>query len=132
MHTILALAAGAVLCGMVGYKAISDWVTGLGQKARIRFACYYQDGEYIVPGESTIRRVLISVDPDELEKALQRWNNTYSPQDESLAIDGKVMRNAIDPDGNQTHILGAVGHQTQISYGKKKLEPFQSEMAPTK
>jgi len=119
LHTILALAAGAVLCGMIGYKAISDWVNGPGQKARIRFACYYQNGKYIVPGESTIRRALISVDPDELEKALQCWNDTYSIQDESLAIDGKVMRNAIDSDGNQTHILGVVGYNTLISYGKK-------------
>ncbi len=122
LHSTLALAAGAVLCGMEGYKAISDWTKNLGQKARARFDCYYRHGEYSVPGESTIRRTLINVDPDELEKALQRWNATYSKQDESLAIDGKVMRNAIDKDGNQTHILGVVGHNTLTSYGEKKLE----------
>ncbi len=122
LHITLALAAAAVLCGMEGYKAISDWTKNLGQKARARFACNYRHGKYSVPGESTIRRALINVDPDELEKALQSWNATYGKQDESLAIDGKVMRNAIDKDGNQTHILGIVGHHTLTSYGKKKLE----------
>ena len=32
-------AAGATLCGMRGYKAISDWADGLGQQARERFGC---------------------------------------------------------------------------------------------
>ena len=31
---VLAIAAGATLCGMCGYLAISDWAKGLGQKAR--------------------------------------------------------------------------------------------------
>jgi len=30
-----------------------------------------------------------------------------------LAIDGKTMHNANDETGRQTHILGAVGHQSQ-------------------
>ena len=39
LSTVLAIAAGATLCGMHGYLAISDWVKGLGQKARLRFGC---------------------------------------------------------------------------------------------
>ncbi len=39
--TVLAIAAGATLCGMRGYLAISDWAKGLGQKARQRKAHYY-------------------------------------------------------------------------------------------
>ena len=31
---ILVISAGAVLCGMEGYKAISGWAEDLGQKAR--------------------------------------------------------------------------------------------------
>ena len=36
---VLAISAGAVLCGMEGYKAISGWAEDLGQKARARFGC---------------------------------------------------------------------------------------------
>ena len=47
-------------------------------------------------GESIIRNVLIRVDPRSLDNALQLWNKVYSEEDESLAIDGKVMCNAIE------------------------------------
>jgi hypothetical protein len=120
LSTVLAIAAGATLCGMHGYQAISDWAKGLKQKARQRFGCRYENMRYIVPSLSIIRNVLIRVDPTHLDHALQRWNQAYSQQDESLAIDGKTMCNAIDDQGYQTHIMSAVGHQSKTCYTQKK------------
>ena len=120
LPTVLAIATGAILCGMRGYKAISDWADSLGQKARERFCCRYEKGKYIVPSETIIRNVLIRVDPDRLDHALQRWNEVYGQGDESLAIDGKVMCNAIDKDGKQTHIMSVVGHESKCCYTQKK------------
>jgi hypothetical protein len=119
--TVLALSAGAVLCGMRGYRGISDWVQSLGPKARQRFGCRREKGGYVVPSESIIRNVLIRVDPGHLDAALQRWNQAYAGQDQSLAIDGKTMCNALDQQGRPTHILSVVGHQTQNCYAQKKL-----------
>jgi len=119
----LAIAAGAVLCGMEGYKAISGWAQDLGQNARERFGCRHRNRRYAVPSRTTIREVLTRVDPDELDHALQRWNAQYGEADEGLAIDGKTMRNAVDENGRQTHILGVVGHQTQICHTQKKSVP---------
>ena len=120
LSTVLAIAAGATLCGMHGYLAISDWAKALGQKARQRFGCRYQNKRYIVPSLSIIRDVLIRVDPVHLDRALQRWNQTYAQHDESLAIDGKTMCNAIDDQGHQTHIMSVVGHQSKNCYTQKK------------
>ncbi len=120
LSTVLAIAAGATLCGMCGYLAISDWAKSLGQKARERFGCRYQDRRHIVPSLSIIRDVLIRVDPVHLDRALQRWNQAYGQQDESLAIDGKTMCNAIDDQGYQTHIMSAIGHQSKTCYTQKK------------
>ena len=120
LPTVLAIATGAILCGMRGYKAISDWADSLGQKARERFCCRYEKGKYIVPSETIIRNVLIRVDPERLDHALQRWNEVYGEGDESLAIDGKVMCNAIDKDGKQTHIMSVVGHDSKCCYTQKK------------
>jgi Druantia protein DruA/DDE_Tnp_1-associated len=119
-HLVLAIAAAAVLCGMRGYKAISDWTKALSPAARARFGCYYSHRKNSVPSESTIRNVLIRISPVELDQALQAWNAQYGVIDESLAIDGKTMRNAIDDDGRQIHIMGAVGHQSKQSYTQKK------------
>ena len=62
------------------------------------------------------------VDPEELDLSLQRWNEEYGSVDESLAIDGKTMCNAIDESGRQIHIMSAVGHQSGQCYTKKKVE----------
>lgn len=120
LSTVLAIAAGAVLCGMRGYKAISDWADSLGQKARERFRCRREKDRYVVPSEYVIRNVLIRVDPLHLDCALQQWNKTHGQRDESLAIDGKTMCNAIDDQGYQTHIMSAIGHQTKSCYTQKK------------
>ena len=123
LPTVLAIAAGASLCGMRGYKAIAGWAKSLGPKARERFGCRRENGQRIVPSEFVIRNVLVRVDPLELDRALQRWNEAYGEDDESLAIDGKTMCNAIDEQGHQTHIMSAIGHQTHACYTQKKSAP---------
>jgi len=123
LPTVLAIATGAILCGMRGYQAISDWANSLGQKARERFNCRREKGRYLVPSLSIIRDVMIRVDPVHLDSALQRWNHVYGKDDQSLAIDGKTMRNAMDEQGHQTHVMTVVGHQSKASYTQKKSPP---------
>jgi len=125
ISTVLAIAAGATLCGMRGYLAISDWAKSLGQKALERFNCRYENKRYVAPSLSIIRDVLIRVEPVHLDRALQRWNQIYGHEDESLAIDGKTMCNAIDDQGRQTHIMSAIGHQSKNCYTQKKLVTCQ-------
>lgn len=120
LSTVLAIAAGAILCGMRGYRAIFDWAKSLSDKSRMRFGCRFKNGHYIIPSEFIIRDVLIRVNPEALERALQRWNELYAVQDKRLAIDGKTMCNAIDGNGWQTHIMSVVGHESKICYAQKK------------
>ncbi|MBK1724017.1 transposase family protein [Thiocystis violacea] len=112
----LGIAAGAVLCGGRGYKAIAAWAADLSQQARARFRCRYRNGRYEVPSRTRFRDLLISIPPDDLDRALQGWNAQMGVADEGLALDGKTMRNAIDEAGQQTHILGAVGHQSRACH----------------
>lgn len=120
LESILAIAAGAILCGRVGYKSIAQWAQALGQGARARFNCYYKQGAYHVPSEFVIRDVLIRVEPDALDQALRQWSARYALDDESLAIDGKTMRNAIDHEGKQVHIMSAIGHESLSCHAQKK------------
>lgn len=123
LAVVLAIAAGATLCGMRGYKAMSDWAQSLGQKARARFGCRREQGRYVVPSESILRDVLIRVDPGALDRGLQRWNEHWGEQDQSLALDGKTMRNAIDENGQQVHLMSVIGHQSKSCYTQKKSAP---------
>ena len=101
LAVVLAIAAGASLCGMDGYKAMAGWARDLGSKVRERFGCRLDNRQRLVPSESVTRDVLIRIDPDALDRALQRWNADYGQTDESLAIDGKTLCNAIDEHGRQ-------------------------------
>jgi hypothetical protein len=120
LSTVLAIAAGATLCGMRGYQAIADWAQSLQKKARKRFGCRRQNDQYIVPSLNTIRDVLMRVDPAHIDQAIQQWNQKYGKKDNALAIDGKTMRNAIDEQGHQVHIMSTIGHQTKTCYTQKK------------
>ena len=124
LPVVLGISAGAILCGMEGYKAIYDWAKGLGQKARERFGCRRENGRYVVPSEFVIRDCLVRIDPDALDRALNAWNQAWGRQDDALAMDGKTMKNAIDEAGNQTHIMSVVGHDSKICYTQKKLAPY--------
>jgi len=63
---------------------------------------------------------LVRIDPVKLDQALIQWNIVYGAVDESLAIDGKTMCNAIDDQGRQTHIMSVVGQQSAQCYTQKK------------
>lgn len=140
LPAVLALAAGATLCGMRGYQAMAEWAGDLSQQARERFRCRRRNGRRAVPSQSIIRDVLIRVDPGQLDRALQRWNEAHGAGDQALAIDGKTLRNAVAEDGNgprQTHILSAVGHQSQVTHTQKKWAacppaPARGPSAPTR
>ena len=128
LATVLSIAAGAILCGMRGYKAISNWADKLGPQARERFDCRRENGRYIVPSESVIRDCLIMcfqllhqrIEPGMLDGGLNAWNEAWGAQDKALAIDGKTMKNALDEEGHQAHIMSAVGHESKRSYAQKK------------
>ena len=120
LPTVRAIAAGAILCGMRGYKAMADWWQSLGPKARQRFRCRRESGRHLVPSESIIRNVMICIDPIHLDRALQRWNAAFGQDDTTLAIDSKTMCNALDTQGHQTHFMSMVGHQSKTCYTQKK------------
>ena len=123
LPTVLAIAAAAVLCGMRGYRAIADWAQSLSPRARERFGCRRVNGRSEVPSEYVIRDLLIRIHPPDLDRALQQWNEAFGGQDESLAIDGKTMCNALDDQGYQTHVMSVVGHETKTCYTQKKWVP---------
>jgi len=120
LPAVLGIAAGAILCGMRGYKAMSNWADGLGQQARERFGCRRENGRYVVPSEFVIRDCLIRIEPGALDRALNTWNQAWGAKDEALAMDGKTMKNAVDETEHQTHIMSVIGHESKRCYAQKK------------
>jgi len=94
LPVVLGIAAGAMLCGMRGYKAISAWADALGQPARERFGCRRENRHYMVPGEWVIRDCLIRIEPGVMQRALDAWNQAWGKPQSALVIDGKVVTDA--------------------------------------
>jgi hypothetical protein len=126
LPSVLAIAAAAVLRGLRGCKAISQWAEDLSQQARARFRCRYRQGRHWAPRRSVLSAVLIGVGPAHLDQVLHGWNAQYAGTDEGLAIDGKTPCNALDEAGRQTHVLGVVGHETHTCYTQKRPLPSPS------
>jgi Domain of unknown function (DUF4338)/DDE_Tnp_1-associated len=122
MRAVLAIAVGATLCGMRGYKAIAEWAQNLGQRGAQRIGCRRDSDtrQYLIPSVSVIRDVLMRVDPEELDRALGAWNVLWAHKDRSLAIDGKTMRCSVDEQDRRVHIMSAVGHDSKACYTQKK------------
>ena len=113
---------GAILCGLRGYKAISEWADGTGPEGTGgAFGCRHENGHY--PRSERIRhsRLLVRIEPGALDRALARPGTRRGvAQDQGLAMDGKTMKNALDEAGQQTHIMSVVGHDsTTLSTPKK-------------
>src|SRR5437016_12204259 len=73
LSMVLGIAAGAVLCGMRGYQAISDWAQSRGQKSRERFGCRREEGREVVLSEHVLRYLLLRFAPPRLTPSLPRW-----------------------------------------------------------
>jgi hypothetical protein len=86
LHAVLAIAAGAYLCGARSCKAASAWAHQLPQSSRQGLRCRWGRNDYLVPSEPIIRDVLSRVDRSELEHALQSWNIRFAVGDASLAL----------------------------------------------
>jgi len=123
LATILAIAAGATCVACADTKRSPIGPKGLGQRARQRFGCRYEKDRYLVPSQSIIRDVLIRVDRLHLDRALQRWNQTYAQEDESLAIDGKTMCNAIDEQGIKPIFSASSVIRVKTAMPKKSRHP---------
>jgi predicted transposase YbfD/YdcC len=114
LQSILLIAVSAVLAGARSYAAIGDWAAltrpAVGVCGR-------------PPHAATIRRVLLTVDPAAMEAALTVWTLAHRnvqagtaeqaslPRNERrqvLAIDGKNLRGARQPDGQQTKLVSVI------------------------
>jgi len=131
LQSILLIAVSAVLAGARSYAAIGDWSVitrpAVGVCGR-------------PPHTATIRRVLMSVDPAAVQRALTVWASAcrdaaraadhrgvpVNQRRTVYAVDGKTLRGARGPDGEATALVCVLDHacrlvltQTQIVDGNE-------------
>jgi predicted transposase YbfD/YdcC len=122
---VLAVALSAVIAGAQSFVAIAEWAADAAPEV---LAMLGVTGA--VPSESTIRRCLQKLAPDELDKRIGAWmwlRTATICGRRVIAFDGKTLRGAKDAAGNLVHLLAGLCQSSgavlaQIAVGAKTSE----------
>jgi predicted transposase YbfD/YdcC len=128
---ILSVAAAAVTGGARSLLAIGEWVANSERDTLARLGI---DPDGRVPSESTIRRTLAVVDPQDLDRRLGAWAGTRVGQcggRRVIAVDGKSMRGAA-VDGTRPHLLSALTHAQGVVLAQRAVPDKGSEIPELK
>ncbi|MGH4019680.1 MAG: ISAs1 family transposase, partial [Pseudonocardiaceae bacterium] len=131
---VLALCAAAVVAGMRSFTAIGGWVADVPAEL---LAQLYGQRPSTAPSKATIWRVVTGADPVVTDAVIGAWLAGQSSADAAgaaesgaaesdggsstliaIAVDGKTVRGATDPEGNQVHLLAAATHTDALVLGQ--------------
>jgi predicted transposase YbfD/YdcC len=132
---VLAVALSAVITGAQSFVAIAEWAADASPGALARLGVTGTP-----PSESTIRRCLQRLAPDQLDHLIGAWmwlrTSTIGGR-RVIAFDGKTLRGARDAAGNLVHLLAGLCQHTgavlaQLAVGAKTNEiPMLTKLLDT-
>jgi predicted transposase YbfD/YdcC len=113
--SVLSLACVATAAGARSLVAIAEWAAD-APAAILEALGVRRDpcgGALTPPSETTIRRALAGSDPAALDEQLTAWLVAQAEPGLTagslvVAVDGKTLRGAIQPDGRAVHLLAAM------------------------
>jgi hypothetical protein len=131
-RSLLATIICAVVSGAHGSTAISEWVTRLTPAMLRRLRCRRGvDGHYERPSEPTIRRLLATINIEQLERQLGDWLQAHSGCAEPVALDGKTLRGS-GGKGNARQLVAAFGHHSNVVMNQVEVADKASETKAVK
>lgn len=122
-HTaILTTVVCAILCGVRGGDAISQWARALDVKFWHLLGFRRKP-----PCANTIRDLLAKISPEVLEQALRQWITGIlgKPLEEELrptSLDGKTLCGTLQPHSASVHLLALLDHQTKCVLSQMKVD----------
>jgi hypothetical protein len=134
-RSLLAIILCAVISGAQGSSAIGEWVKRLPVAMLRRLRCRRAaDGSYERPSEPTIRRMLKTIDIEQLERQLGGWLQTQGESGEPIALDGKVLRGtrSIGATKDTLQLVSAFGHHSGMVMNQVAVPDKASEMKAVK
>ncbi len=64
--------------------------------------------------------LVVCLMPNTVTTVPSKFKISRGAPDDALTMDGKTMKNALDEEGRQTHIMSVAGHESKRSYAQKK------------
>ena len=109
---VLTVALAATIAGARSFVAIAEWVADAGPPTLTRLGI-----TGTLPSESTIRRCLQAIAPDDLDTRIGAWmwlRTSVIDRRRVIAFDGKTLRGARDAAGNLVHLLAGLCQRTGV------------------
>ena len=134
--SIVAIATAAMIAGNNSLIDIGEFSKSLNQNQlrSLSAARCRKTGKLLAPSESTIRRVLQSLDPDELDRIVSGWLRSHLKDlgIAALAVDGKCVRTASKINGESIQLFSALDAQTKIVCRQIKIPAKTNEIPALK
>jgi len=127
LPVILALGLAAVLAGARSFAAIGEWVADQPEPALAGLGV----GTGGRPTESTIRRALVRLDADLLDRVIGAflWTRTHVVASRRvIAIDGKTVRGARTANAVAPHLVAAFDHAAGTVLGQVAVAAKSNEI----
>jgi DDE_Tnp_1-associated len=130
MATVLSIAAGAKMAGVIGgYSGVASYARNLTRPQRRALHCWFnpKTNEYEVPSESCFLRVLQGVSALEVEAITLSWQDqVLGPNtDRLVAIDGKTLKHS------GVHLAGAISLPSHRCLGVEPVADKSNEIPAT-
>lgn len=140
LASILAVAAAATLAGQKSVAAIGEWAADAPQEVLAALGCRYHrvKKRYISPSEDTLGRILNQVNVTALDAAFGSWlmdqvkAGRIDEDQMAIAVDGKTLRGAVQPDGRAIHLFAALVHgegaviaQSEVDHKDNEITEFR-------
>jgi predicted transposase YbfD/YdcC len=153
LASLLSVAVCAVLAGAKSLTAIGEWAADAPGEVLVRLGVRTDPLTAAVrpPDESTVRKVLASIDSDALDAAVGAWLAGLSPTPAppavepptprdpwpAVAVDAKTLRGSGEHTNAPVHLLAAMRHTTTAVLGQvavdgksNEITAFQPLLAP--
>lgn len=121
---VLLIVIMGIISGDWGYRGLGRFV----ERHRRELIKLLSIPQARLPSYSTIRRVLVGLDYEELEKTFNQWASQYGqmPSHQWLSIDGKGLKNTVTDyavsEQNFINVVSVFSHQRGIVLGVKVME----------
>lgn len=116
--SIVAIATAAMMAGNNTLLHIGAFSQNLNQNQlrSLRATRCRKTRKFLAPSESTIRRVLQRLDPDQLDNLVTAWLRSHLDDlgIAHLAVDGKCLRTASKINGQSLQLFSALETQTKL------------------
>lgn len=121
---VLLIVIMAIMSGEYGYRGMERFI----ERHRLALIKQLSIPKARVPSASVVRRILLGLDYQEVEKQLNAWlrENIIIPKGEGVSGDGKALKNTVsnyaEAEQNFVNVVSLFSHQKGLVLGVKVME----------